>query len=71
MKKPPRGIWYEPDRKRWRVRIYVRSRVVYLRYYDTLEEALKGYEEARKRQKEIREALKSTDTMDQILKGVL
>ena len=40
----PRGIWFEAERNRYRVRLYRNGRS-YLRYRDTLEDALTAYEE--------------------------
>lgn len=36
----PKGVFYDPDRNRWRYRVYERGQVVYLRYAKTLNEAL-------------------------------
>ena len=44
-KKLPPGLWYEHDRRRWRVRRY-RNRVPYLKgYYATKAEALAALRE--------------------------
>lgn len=40
----PRGIWFEADRNRYRIRRYRNGRS-YLRYRGTLEEALTAYQE--------------------------
>lgn len=42
----PRGIWFEPERQRYRVRMYRRSQVVWLSYHFTLEEALNAHVQA-------------------------
>lgn len=41
---PPRGIWFEADRNRYRIRRYRNGRS-YVRYRDTLEAALTAYQE--------------------------
>ena len=40
----PRGIWFEADRNRYRIRLYRNGRP-YLKYRDTLEAALTAYQE--------------------------
>lgn len=40
----PRGIWFEADRNRYRIRRYRNGRA-FVRYRDTLEAALTAYEE--------------------------
>lgn len=40
----PRGIWFEADRNRYRIRLYRNGRS-YVRYRDTLDEALAVYQE--------------------------
>lgn len=42
----PRGIWYEPDRNRYRVRLYRRSQVVWRSYHFHIEEALEALSSA-------------------------
>lgn len=59
--KLPRGIFYDTKRKRYRVRIHIKSKVVYLSYHKTPEDALKAYHEARAKRKELR-ALPPADT---------
>lgn len=36
----PRGIWFEPERHRFRVRLYRRSHVIWLTYHTSLDEAI-------------------------------
>lgn len=43
----PRGVWYDAPRKRFRVRLYRGTAVVYLNYHKTAEGALEDYERAR------------------------
>lgn len=40
----PQGIWYEHDRKRFRIRLYHKGKCVFLRYEKTLEGALQALE---------------------------
>lgn len=43
--KLPRGLWYEPEKQRFRVRLY-KNHVAYLKgYYKTLESAMLALEE--------------------------
>ena len=42
----PRGIFYERERKRFRVRLYRRSHVVWRSYHFQLDEALKALSSA-------------------------
>lgn len=41
--KPPRGIWYEASKNRWRVRLYKNKRSHLAGYYPTYERALEVY----------------------------
>jgi hypothetical protein len=50
----PRGIYYEESRGRYRVRLYKRSRAVYLSYHTTLEEATVALAQARQAVKQMR-----------------
>lgn len=43
----PRGIYFERARGRYRVRLYRRSKAVYLSYHPTLEEAVAALAQAR------------------------
>lgn len=43
----PQGIWYEHDRKRFRIRLYHKGKCIFLRYEKTLEAALKALEEGK------------------------
>ena len=51
----PKGVWYDAKRKRYRVRLYHYSTVIYRKYAASLDEALRLYKEALKLQKRIRE----------------
>lgn len=42
-----RGIWYEPQRQRYRVRIYRGDRMIHLSYHRTQEEAFAEYSEVK------------------------
>ena len=42
----PPGIWYEPARKRYRVRLYRKSVVFHRSYHKTLTEAKRAYNTA-------------------------
>jgi len=52
--KLPRGLWKDPLRDRYRVRIYRRNRVIHLSYHHTLAEALEAHRNARKQRARIR-----------------
>ena len=43
----PRGVWYEPSRDRYRVRLYRNHKTYRAGYFDNLEDALKAFEELR------------------------
>jgi hypothetical protein len=42
----PRGVWYEEPRRRWRVRLYVGTKVRYRSYHHGLPDAIKAYHAA-------------------------
>jgi hypothetical protein len=48
----PVGIWKEPDRRRYRIRLYARRVVVHLSYHKTLHDALTAYPDALKAQQD-------------------
>lgn len=50
----PKGIYYEESRGRYRVRLYKRSKAVYLSYHPTLEEAVAALTQARQAVKQMR-----------------
>jgi hypothetical protein len=52
----PRGVWFETERQRFRVRMYRRSQVIWLTYHLTLEEALDAHAQACEFQKSWRPA---------------
>ncbi len=54
----PKGIYFEADRNRFRVRLYLRQRVIHRSYHRDLRDAL----EALRRAKARREALKTSDS---------
>ncbi len=41
----PKGIWYEAQRQRYRVRIYRKDVVQHLSYHETLEEAIEALQQ--------------------------
>lgn len=49
----PRGVIYDPKRKRYRVRLYRRSRPVYLAYASSYDEAIAKYKEAQDMQRSV------------------
>lgn len=48
----PRGVSYDPARRRYRVRLYCNDRVIWLTYARSLDDALRDYESALVRQQE-------------------
>lgn len=52
--KLPRGIFYDSKRRRYRVRVHIKSKVVHLSYHRTYEEALEAFKEAKHQQFEVR-----------------
>ena len=53
----PPGVWYEKQRERYRVRLYIKSKVVFRGYYRTREAAIRAYEEALRRKDEMRSTM--------------
>lgn len=51
--KLPRGVWYEADRKRYRVRLYHNNVCYHAGYYRTLDAAIKAYESLKAKLAEI------------------
>lgn len=49
----PRGMTYDPDRKRFRIRLYAGDTVVWLSYQTTLDAALADYDEALATQQQV------------------
>lgn len=47
----PKGIYYEAQKNRWRVRLYKGGNVVYLRYFKTYECAFDAYDGAKQTQR--------------------
>lgn len=47
----PKGIYFEDDRQRWRVRLYKEGAVVHLSYHRSLEDAMEGWLVAKTRQR--------------------
>lgn len=50
----PKGVIYDPARHRYRVRLYYKSRPVFLRYAFTYDEAMAAYEAGLKAQEDVR-----------------
>lgn len=46
----PAGIWFDIERARYRVRVYVQGRVVWRSYHKRLDEALNAYARAKETQ---------------------
>lgn len=46
----PAGIWFDIERARYRVRVYVRGQVVWRSYHKRLDEALNAYARAKETQ---------------------
>ena len=65
------GVWYEPARGRYRVRLYHKGRVVYLSYHTTEEEALEALQEAREKQYVIRANYKEPEPIPPTLENLL
>ena len=42
-----KGLWFDKPKKRWRVRLYNRKQIMYLKYFSVYELALRDYLEAR------------------------
>lgn len=64
----PRGVIYDPVKRRYRVRIYVRQRPIWTTYHYCVYEALAAHERAlahRERVMHLDEAVKAT-SLDQI-----
>lgn len=60
--KPPRGIWYEAERRRWRVRVYRRNRIVFCNYARSFPAALTMWRAAKEHQNKIRKSPESLVT---------
>lgn len=68
----PKGVRYDPERNRYRVRLYVGNRVAYLNYAGTYDEAMQMYEEACDRKKWMQANQHATfSTFDDLLIGVV
>lgn len=48
----PKGIYYEPAKDRWRVRLYKSGTVVFLNYYKNFNDAYAAYRKAKTLQAE-------------------
>lgn len=48
--KLPRGLWYDGERDRWRVRVYRRNRPIHVSYHKTYVEAVIALAQAKERQ---------------------
>jgi hypothetical protein len=46
----PRGIFFETERQRWRVRLYKTGEVIHLSYHRSIEDAMEGWIVAKTRQ---------------------
>jgi hypothetical protein len=66
----PKGVFFEEERQRWRVRLYKEADVMHLSYHRTLEDALETWLVAKARQKHSRRQhiIPETHTMRGLLR---
>ena len=57
---PPKGIWMEVSRNRWRVKLFCDGVLFHRSYHSTFEEALTAWQVAKKRMRLPREAPEAT-----------